>query len=336
MESIGEFVSKFQDFDEDDIRQRPGKHKSRPRTKDRPSHKNSVTGIVITVDRGRFTVNLKNSNSFIYAIKARDLGRKGVVVGDSVELVGVNENNPENMARIIKVNERRNTLSKSSDDLDSNEKILVSNVDNVAIVTSTTNPDPNTRLIDRTIIAAKLAGAEPFIVATKTDLKNEVDLLKFYEPLNIKVIPINKTSNLDTLNFELADKTTVFVGPSGVGKSSLVNRIVPEANRRTGDVNVVTGRGKHTSASAYALSLNNTTWIIDTPGIRTFGLAHVEIEQILAGFPELLEFSLKCQKNCNHLDPSCEIEKSCADNPHLLARLDSLRRLLLSLEQNID
>ena len=336
MESIGEFVSKFQDFDEDDIRQRPGKHKSRPRTKDRPSHKNSVTGIVITVDRGRFTVNLKNSNSFIYAIKARDLGRKGVVVGDSVELVGVNENNPENMARIIKVNERRNTLSKSSDDIDSNEKILVSNVDNVAIVTSTTNPDPNTRLIDRTIIAAKLAGAEPFIVATKTDLKNEVDLLKFYEPLNIKVIPTNKTSNLDTLNFELADKTTVFVGPSGVGKSSLVNRIVPEANRRTGDVNVVTGRGKHTSTSAYALSLNNTTWIIDTPGIRTFGLAHVEIEQILAGFPELLEFSLKCQKNCNHLDPSCEIEKSCADNPHLLARLDSLRRLLLSLEQNID
>ena len=336
MESIGEFVSKFQDFDEDDIRQRPGKHKSRPRTKDRPSHKNSVTGIVITVDRGRFTVNLKNSNSFIYAIKARDLGRKGVVVGDSVELVGVNENNPENMARIIKVNERRNTLSKSSDDIDSNEKILVSNVDNVAIVTSTTNPDPNTRLIDRTIIAAKLAGAEPFIVATKTDLKNEVDLLKFYEPLNIKVIPINKTSNLDTLNFELADKTTVFVGPSGVGKSSLVNRIVPEANRRTGDVNEVTGRGKHTSTSAYALSLNNTTWIIDTPGIRTFGLAHVEIEQILAGFPELLEFSLKCQKNCNHLDPSCEIEKSCADNPHLLARLDSLRRLLLSLEQNID
>jgi ribosome biogenesis GTPase len=336
VESIGEFVSKFQDFDEDDIRQRPGKHKSRPRTKDRPSHKNSITGIVITVDRGRFTVNLKNSNSFIYAIKARDLGRKGVVVGDSVELVGVDENNPENMARIIKVNERRNALSKSSDDIDSNEKVLVSNVDNVAIVTSTTNPEPNTRLIDRTIIASKLAGAKPFIIATKTDLKNEVDLIKFYEPLNIKVIPINKTSNLDKLNMELANKTTVFVGPSGVGKSSLVNRIVPEANRRTGDVNEVTGRGKHTSTSAYALSVNKTTWIIDTPGIRTFGLAHVEIEQILAGFPELLEFSLKCQKNCNHLDSSCEIEKNSVNNSHLLARLDSLRRLLLSLEQNID
>ena len=128
------------------------------------------------------------------------------------------------------------------------------------------------------------------------------DLTKFYEPLNIQVIPTNKTSNLNNLNIELADKTTVFVGPSGVGKSSLVNRLIPEANRRTGNVNEVTGRGKHTSTSAYALLLNDSTWIIDTPGIRTFGLAHVEIDQILAGFPELLEFSLQCQKNCNHLD----------------------------------
>ena len=199
-------MNKFQDYDEDDIRQRPGKHKSRPRTKDRPTHKNSITGIVITVDRGRFTVNLNNSNTSIFAIKARDLGRKGVVVGDSVELVGVDEENPENMARIIKVNDRRNTLSKSSDDIDSSEKILVSNVDNVAIVTSTTNPEPNTRLIDRTIIAAKLAGAKPFIVATKTDLKNESELIKFYEPLNIQVIPTNKTSNLDLLIHYLANQ----------------------------------------------------------------------------------------------------------------------------------
>lgn len=329
-------MSKFHDYDEDDIRQRPGKHKSRPRTKDRPTHKNSITATVITVDRGRFTVQLKNSNTNIYAIKARDLGRKGVVVGDSVEVVGIDENNPENMARIIKVNERKNTLSKSSDDIDSSEKILVSNVDCVAIVTATTNPEPNTRLIDRTIVAAKLAGAEPFIVATKTDLKNEKDLFKFYEPLNIKIIATSKISNLEEINNHLANKTTVFIGPSGVGKSSLVNRLIPEANRRTGDVNEVTGRGKHTSTSAYALSLNESTWIIDTPGIRTFGLAHVEVEQIIAGFPELLEFSLKCQKNCKHLDSSCEIEKNIATNPQLLNRLDSLRRLLLSIEQNIE
>ena len=329
-------MSKFQDYDEDDIRQRPGKHKSRPRTKDRPTHKNSITGIVITVDRGRFTVYIKNLNTSIFAIKARDLGRKGVVVGDFVELVGVDQNNPENMARIIKVKDRKNTLSKSSDDFDSNEKILVSNIDNVAIVTSTTNPEPNTRLIDRTIVATKLAGAEPFIIATKTDLKDEKDLEKFYAPLNIKVIALNKITNLDTLKKQLANKTTVFVGPSGVGKSSLVNRLIPDANRRTGDVNEVTGRGKHTSTSAFALSLNESTWIIDTPGIRSFGLAHVTSEQILEGFPELIEFSLKCQKNCNHLDSTCEIEKKSINDQQLLSRLDSLRRLLLSVDQNIE
>jgi ribosome biogenesis GTPase len=329
-------VSKFQDYDEDDIRQRPGKHKSRPRTKDRPTHKNSITGIVITVDRGRFTVYIKNLNTSIYAIKARDLGRKGVVVGDFVELVGVDQNNPENMARIIKVKDRSNTLSKSSDDFDSNEKILVSNIDNVAIVTSTTSPEPNTRLIDRTIVATKLAGAEPFIIATKTDLKDEKDLEKFYAPLNIKVIALNKITNLDTLKKQLENKTTVFVGPSGVGKSSLVNRLIPDANRRTGDVNEVTGRGKHTSTSAFALSLNESTWIIDTPGIRSFGLAHATSEQILEGFPELIEFSLKCQKNCNHLDSTCEIEKNSINDQQLLSRLDSLRRLLLSVDQNIE
>ncbi len=336
METNGEFVSKFQDFDEDDIRQRPGKHKSRPRTKDRPNHKNSLTGKVITVDRGRFTVYLNELRKSIYAVKARDLGRKGVVVGDFVDVVGVDINNPENMARIIKVNERKNTLSKSSDDSDSSEKILVSNVDCVAIVASTTNPEPNTRLIDRTIVAAQLAGAEPFIVATKTDLKNESELLDFYSNLSIEVIPTSKTSNLDEILNKIQNKTTVFIGPSGVGKSSLVNRIIPQANRRTGDVNEVTGRGKHTSTSAYALSLNDSTWIIDTPGIRTFGLAHVGVEQIISGFPELIDFSLKCQKNCSHLEPSCEIEKSCAGNQQLLNRLDSMRRLLLSIEQNLD
>lgn len=336
METNGEFVSKFQDFDEDDVRQRPGKHKSRPRTKDRPTHKNSLTGKVITVDRGRFTVYLSDLKISIFAVKARDLGRKGVVVGDFVSVVGVDTNNSENMARIIKVNERKNTLTKSSDDSESQEKVLVSNVDCVAIVTSTTNPEPNTRLIDRTIVAARLAGAEPFIVATKTDLKNELDLLNFYSNLNIEVIPTSKTSNLENILTKIQNKTTVFIGPSGVGKSSLVNRIIPQANRRTGDVNEVTGRGKHTSTSAYALSLNDSTWIIDTPGIRSFGLAHVEVEEIISGFPELLEFSLKCQKNCNHLETSCEIEKGCSGNQKLINRLDSLRRLLLSMEQNLD
>ena len=329
----GGCVNKLQDYDEDDFRSRPGKHKSRPRSKDRPKFENAIDGLVITVDRGRFTVNLSDLDDVnIYAIKSRELGRKGVVVGDLVEVVGVDVNNPENMARIVKVKERKNSLQKSADDSESVERSLVSNIDMVAIVVATSEPEPNPRLIDRTVIAARLANAQPIIIATKTDVESSEKLSQMYQALDIPVISMNKTTNLDELLDLLEGKTTVLIGPSGVGKSTLVNRLVPDAGRRTGEVNDVTGQGKHTSTSAYALKVNSKTWIIDTPGIRSFGLAHASVEEILEGFPDLIQATTQCQKGCSHQDTSCAIEAVAFENPALLPRLDSFRRLLASLE----
>ena len=326
-------MNKLQDYDEDDFRSRPGKHKSRPRSKDRPKFENAIDGLVITVDRGRFTVNLSDLDDVnIYAIKSRELGRKGVVVGDLVEVVGVDVNNPENMARIVKVKERKNSLQKSADDSESVERSLVSNIDMVAIVVATSEPEPNPRLIDRTVIAARLANAQPIIIATKTDVESSEKLSQMYQALDIPVISMNKTTNLDELLDLLEGKTTVLIGPSGVGKSTLVNRLVPDAGRRTGEVNDVTGQGKHTSTSAYALKVNSKTWIIDTPGIRSFGLAHASVEEILEGFPDLIQATTQCQKGCSHQDSSCAIEAVAFENPALLPRLDSFRRLLASLE----
>ena len=333
MEFNGGCVNKLQDYDEDDFRSRPGKHKSRPRSKDRPKFENAIDGLVITVDRGRFTVNLSDLDDVnIYAIKSRELGRKGVVVGDLVEVVGVDVNNPENMARIVKVKERKNSLQKSADDSESVERSLVSNIDMVAIVVATSEPEPNPRLIDRTVIAARLANAQPIIIATKTDVESSEKLSQMYQALDIPVISMNKTTNLDELLDLLEGKTTVLIGPSGVGKSTLVNRLVPDAGRRTGEVNDVTGQGKHTSTSAYALKVNSKTWIIDTPGIRSFGLAHASVEEILEGFPDLIQATTQCQKGCTHQDTSCAIEAVAFENPALLPRLDSFRRLLASLE----
>lgn len=326
-------MNKLQDYDEDDFRSRPGKHKSRPRSKDRPKFENAIDGLVITVDRGRFTVNLSDLDDInIHAIKSRELGRKGVVVGDLVEVVGVDVKNPENMARIVKVKERKNSLQKSADDSESVERSLVSNIDIVAIVVATSEPDPNPRLIDRTVIAARLANAQPIIIATKTDVESSEKLSQMYQALDIPVISMNKTTNLDELLALLEGKTTVLIGPSGVGKSTLVNRLVPDAGRRTGEVNDVTGQGKHTSTSAYALKVNGKTWIIDTPGIRSFGLAHASVEEILEGFPDLIQATTQCQKGCSHQDTSCAIEAVAFENPALLPRLDSFRRLLASLE----
>lgn len=334
MDFIGECVNKLQDYDEDDFRSRPGKYKSRPRSKDRPKFENALTGLVITVDRGRFTVHLNEPNEIdIYAVKARELGRKGVVVGDLVEIVGVDINNSENMARIVKVMERKNSLQKSADDSESNERSLVSNIDMVAIVVATADPEPNPRLIDRTIIAARLANAQPLIIATKTDISSSQTLSDIYQALDIPVVSISKNSELDELLDILKDKTTVLIGPSGVGKSTLVNRLVPDAQRRTGAVNDVTGQGKHTSTSAFALRIDAKTWIIDTPGIRSFGLAHASADEILAGFPDLMQATTKCSKGCSHQDTSCAIEAAAFENPVLLPRLDSFRRLLVSLEQ---
>ena len=333
MECNGGCVNKLQDYDEDDFRSRPGKHKSRPRSKDRPKFENAIDGLVITVDRGRFTVNLSDLDDVnIYAIKSRELGRKGVVVGDLVEVVGVDVKNPENMARIVKVKERKNSLQKSADDSESVERSLVSNIDMVAIVVATSEPEPNPRLIDRTVIAARLANAQPIIIATKTDVESSEKLSQMYQALDIPVISMNKTTNLDELLDLLEGKTTVLIGPSGVGKSTLVNRLVPDAGRRTGEVNDVTGQGKHTSTSAYALKVNSKTWIIDTPGIRSFGLAHASVEEILEGFPDLIQATTQCQKGCTHQDTSCAIESVAFENPALLPRLDSFRRLLASLE----
>ena len=333
MEFNGGCVNKLQDHDEDDFRSRPGKHKSRPRSKDRPKFENAIDGLVITVDRGRFTVNLSDLDDVnIYAIKSRELGRKGVVVGDLVEVVGVDVKNPENMARIVKVKERKNSLQKSADDSESVERSLVSNIDMVAIVVATSEPEPNPRLIDRTVIAARLANAQPIIIATKTDVESSEKLSQMYQALDIPVISMNKTTNLDELLDLLEGKTTVLIGPSGVGKSTLVNRLVPDARRRTGEVNDVTGQGKHTSTSAYALKVNSKTWIIDTPGIRSFGLAHASVEEILEGFPDLIQATTQCQKGCSHQDTSCAIESVAFEHRALLPRLDSFRRLLASLE----
>ena len=233
---------------------------------------------------------------------------------------------------MLKLKKERTLYKKSADDSESAERSLVSNIDMVAIVVATSEPEPNPRLIDRTVIAARLANAQPIIIATKTDVQSSEKLSQMYQALDIPVISMNKTTNLDELLDLLEGKTTVLIGPSGVGKSTLVNRLVPDAGRRTGEVNDVTGQGKHTSTSAYALKVNNKTWIIDTPGIRSFGLAHASVEEILQGFPDLIQATTQCQKSCSHQDTSCAIESAAFENPALLPRLDSFRRLLASLE----
>jgi len=314
-------------LDEDDIRVRPGRGKSRPRSKDRPDHAQALPGIVITVDRGRFTVEL-DDGTVAYAVKARELGRKGLVVGDRVDIIGDTSGDTDTQGRIVRRLERDSTLRRTADDTDPVERVIVANATQLAVVTSTTDPAPRTGLIDRALVAAYDAGIAPMLVITKIDLKPPTDLLALYGPLDVPLHLIAGRQVPADLVDALRDNITVLVGHSGVGKSTLVNNLVPTAERSTGHVNAVTGKGRHTSTSVMALHLPGGGWIIDTPGIRSFGLAHVDLDRVITAFPDLDALTGDCPRACSHDEPECAL--NAAHDPQVLARIDSLRRMIRS------
>lgn len=269
----------------------------------------------------------------VVAMKARELGRKGIVVGDRVALVGDVTGQPDSLARIVRVEERGSMLRRSADDTDDVERPIVANADQLVIVTALADPPPRPRMIDRMLVAAFDADIEPLLCLTKADLAPAADLVSLYDPLGVPYVVVRRGGELDELREALADQISVMVGHSGVGKSTLVNALVPHAHRAVSHVNAVTGRGRHTSTSAVALELPGGGWIIDTPGVRSFGLAHVEVETVLAAFPDLNEAAVDCPKGCTHLgDDDCALDRFVAEGHAPPARLESLRRLLSSRE----
>jgi len=317
-------------FDEDDVRVRPGRGKSRPRSKDRPAHEDAVTGRIMTVDRGRFTVQLADGDE-VFAIKARELGRKGIVVGDRVHLVGDISTDSDSRGRIIRRDERTSQLRRTADDSDPVERVIVANADQLAIVTSTTQPEPRFGLIDRALIAAFDAGLRPLLIVTKTDLMDPDAIINRYQPLDVPIVFNHAKEPSQELRDCLHDQLTVLVGHSGVGKSTLVNALVPHADRLTGGVNVTTGKGRHTSTSAILLPLPDGGAVIDTPGIRSFGLAHVDPATIMPAFSDLVDVVAQCPRSCSHDEPECALTTWAGSDPIRLQRVASLRHLLRSM-----
>jgi ribosome biogenesis GTPase / thiamine phosphate phosphatase len=323
-------VSGLSRLDEDDVRVRPGKG-SRPRTRRRPAHEDAAEAFVTGVDRGRY--RCWTGDHTVTAMKARELGRGGVVVGDQVRLAGDVSGQPGTLARIVQVQPRTSVLRRSADDDDPVERVIVANADQLVIVTALADPPPRPRLIDRFLVAAYDAGIEPLLCLTKADLASPDDLIAAYQPLGIRFLVTGRPFGdaLDKLRSLLAERVSVLVGHSGVGKSTLVNALVPAAERAVGSVSPVTGRGRHTSSSAVALALPGGGWIIDTPGLRSFGLAHVAADRVVSAFPEFADAIAECDPGCSHLQAGCALDEWVEEHGGA-ARLDSLRRLLRSRE----
>lgn len=315
------------------MRVRPGRG-SRPRTRRRPAHPDAADAFVTGVDRGRY--RCWTGERTVTAMKARELGRGGIVVGDRVRLAGDASGDPGSLARVVQVLPRTSVLRRSAEDDDPAERVIVANADQLVIVTALADPPPRPRLIDRFLVAAYDAGLEPLLCLTKADLAPPDDLLAIYQPLGIASITLSRpfSGQLDQLAGLLAGRISVLVGHSGVGKSTLVNALLPAADRAVGSVSAVTGRGRHTSSSAVALPLPGGGWIIDTPGLRSFGLGHVSADDVISAFPEFADVITHCPPGCSHLEPGCALDAWTAGHsgPADLARLDSLRRLLRSRE----
>jgi len=298
---------------------------------------------VVAVDRGRYTCLITATGAPVTAMRARELGRKSVVVGDRVSLVGDTSGAPGALARIVRIAERTSVLRRTADDVEATpegrlERVVVANADQLVIVSSLADPPPRTGFIDRCLVAAYDADIEPLLCLTKADLAGPETVLDYYAELDLPHLLVRPDSALDDVRATLAEQVSVLVGHSGVGKSTLVNRLVPNADRAVGSVSAV-GRGRHTSSSAVALRLpplpgttGDPGWIIDTPGVRSFGLAHVSADSLLHGFPDLVEGTTTCPPSCEHTaaEADCGLDAWVAAGHADPRRLGSYRRLLAS------
>lgn len=267
------------------------------------------------------------------------------VVGDFVDF----ENADENSGVISKIEIRENYISRKSPKIkgagyrgERLEQVIAANIDSLFIISSVVLPYFNNKVIDRFLVTAESSGIKPYIIINKTDLDEENlidDWAAIYENIGYKVFrsSVINNSGIDAIKKTLVNKKNLFWGQSGVGKSSIINKMFPDLNLGVGEISNFTDKGKHTTVTSIMIEADNDTFIIDTPGVREIDPFGIRKEDLGHYFIEFSDFALDCRFNtCTHLhEPGCAVIEAVEKEKISPERYDSYLRILETIEQDI-
>ena len=296
--------------------------------------KNTGSWYTVKTDDGQLIESKIKGNFRLKGIRSTN----PVAVGDHVEII----TNQEGTAFISAIEDRRNYIIRKSPNLSKQSHILAANVDQALLVVTVNYPQTSTTFIDRFLASAEAYSVPVVLVFNKHDLLSEEELhyekmmCTLYETVGYKCVEISAETGegVEQLFPILKDKISLLSGNSGVGKSTLINRLIPHASQRTAEISDAHNTGMHTTTFSEMIELPGGGYLIDTPGIKGFGTFDIEKEELTSYFKEIFHFSKDCRfSNCTHThEPGCAVIKAVED--HFIA--DSRYQSYLSMLEDKD
>ena len=298
--------------------------------------KNTGSWYTVKTDDGTIVDSKIKGNFRLKGIRSTN----PVAVGDRVEII----RNQEGTAFINAIEDRRNYIIRKSQNLSKQSHIIAANVDQAFLIVTVNYPQTSTTFIDRFLASAEAYSVPVTLVFNKTDLLGEEErhyqdmMMTLYDTVGYKCVAISAETGegVEALLPILHDKITVLSGNSGVGKSTLINRILPDVNLRTAEISDTHNTGMHTTTFSEMLELPQGGYIIDTPGIKGFGTFNMEPEEITSYFKEIFKFSKDCRfNNCTHThEPGCAVLKAVEDHYIAASRYQSYLSMLNDKDEN--